>query len=402
MTTASKAISSVFDWLTPKPMRALSEDDFQRERAKLLTVTPIPSLWLFGKTQSGKTSIVKFLTGAENARIGSGFRPETRTTFEYDFPSLENVLVRFLDTRGLGEANYDPAPDIRALDERTHLMIVTVRVTDLALEPLLEPLREIRRNNPKRPILLAMTCLHETYPGKQHPAQDPFATPGLLDEVSEALRRRLLNHSSQFKGLYDRMVAIDFTPPEEGFEQPTFGGDRFKQALLDLLPAAYGETIRTLDQLVVPLKDLHERRAMPFVYSFSSMAASAAAMPIPWIDIPTVIGLQVRLVRKLGELYGQSMAVDQILSMAGVVGTRVLLRQGIRELLKAIPIIGTAANAALAYATTFALGKAACWYFGRKLVGQLPSNQEFQSVLKEQIKQAEQFWKQHRKVETKS
>ena len=39
---------------------------------------PAPVIWLFGKVQSGKTSIIRALTGAERAQIGGGFKPCTR------------------------------------------------------------------------------------------------------------------------------------------------------------------------------------------------------------------------------------------------------------------------------------------------------------------------------------
>jgi 50S ribosomal subunit-associated GTPase HflX len=62
---------------------------------------PLPVVWLIGKTQSGKTSIIRALTGSPLAEIGNGFRPCTATTRLYDFPA-DAPLVRFLDTRGLG------------------------------------------------------------------------------------------------------------------------------------------------------------------------------------------------------------------------------------------------------------------------------------------------------------
>ena len=57
---------------------------------------PVPLLWLYGKTQSGKTSVVKFLTGADQAEIGRGFQPCTRFSREYQFPTAQAPLVRFL------------------------------------------------------------------------------------------------------------------------------------------------------------------------------------------------------------------------------------------------------------------------------------------------------------------
>src|SRR5262249_59845723 len=47
-----------------------------RERLEQLRErVPVPVFWLFGKTQSGKTSIIKYLTGAESAAIGDGLPP---------------------------------------------------------------------------------------------------------------------------------------------------------------------------------------------------------------------------------------------------------------------------------------------------------------------------------------
>src|ERR1700719_3896186 len=48
---------------------------------------PVPVFWLFGKTQSGKTSVVKYLTGAERAEIGTGYKPCTRFSQRYEFPT---------------------------------------------------------------------------------------------------------------------------------------------------------------------------------------------------------------------------------------------------------------------------------------------------------------------------
>ena len=90
-----------------------SRNEFLRRRSELLAHAPIPCLWLLGKTGSGKTSIVRFLTGAPDAVIGKGFRPETRYSRLFSFPDEEVPIVRFLDTRGLGEAGYDAAADWR-------------------------------------------------------------------------------------------------------------------------------------------------------------------------------------------------------------------------------------------------------------------------------------------------
>src|SRR5690606_21717936 len=65
-----------------------------------------PLVWMLGKVQSGKSSIIQALTGSTAAEIGDGFRACTRTSQVFDFPS-DVPIIRFLDTRGLGEIQYE-------------------------------------------------------------------------------------------------------------------------------------------------------------------------------------------------------------------------------------------------------------------------------------------------------
>src|SRR5262245_30658359 len=146
----------------------------QDKLAELRHKTPVPVFWLFGKTQSGKTSIIKYLTGAEDAEIGQGFKPCTRFSREYDFPSEEAPLITFLDTRGLDEPGYDPQEDLASFDDRAHVVIVTVKALDHAVDNLVRHLRTIRQAQKVRPVVLALTCLHEAYPQQQHPLPYPF------------------------------------------------------------------------------------------------------------------------------------------------------------------------------------------------------------------------------------
>lgn len=380
-------------WL---PFRSLSDEDYRRERDRLLDRAPLPVFWLFGKTGSGKTSIVKYLTGAERAEIGGGYRPQTQCSQQYDFPSADAPLVRFLDTRGLGETRYDPAEDIQQFASSAHVVIVTVRAMDHALAEIVEPLRAIRKAAPLRPVLLALTCLHEAYPGQQHPQPDPFGPASLLDSLLPDLQRSLAAQQERFAGLVDAVVPVDLTRPEDGFDELEFGGDRLKTALLAMLPAAFRQTLLTLHDSMKSLKDLNDRRALPHVIGHSMLAASAAAVPLPWVDIPVVTAIQSHLVYRLAGIYGQPLNVRTLLEMAGPIGGRLLARQVVRGTLKFIPFLGVAANAALAYAYTYGLGKACGWYFGQVRQGNAPSAQDLEQVWRDQLTQAAQAWKKHR------
>src|SRR5439155_15110696 len=197
----------------------------QKRLDELRHKTPVPVFWLFGKTQSGKTSIIKFLTGADDAEIGHGFRPCTRFSRQYEFPTAEAPLLTFLDTRGVDEPGYDPAEDLARFDALAHVMVVTAKVMDHALENVLHHLERVRHGARSRPVVLALTHLHEAYPQQQHPEPYPFT--GSLGEVPDpdtlpqALLVSLEEQRRRFAGLYDFLVPIDLTRPEEGYHDPT-------------------------------------------------------------------------------------------------------------------------------------------------------------------------------------
>lgn len=355
---------------------------------------PAPVIWLFGKTQSGKTSIIRFLTGAADAEIGRGFEPCTRFSREYRFPSKDTPLVDFLDTRGLEEPDYDPGDDLQAFDARTHLMIVTARVLDFALAATLDNLHKIRKRQKRRPVVLALTCLHEAYPQKQHPHAYPFDLTGeaVGAGVPDNLRQAIQEQRERFAGLVDYIVPIDLTPPEEGFLEPNYGGEQLKKVLIEALPRAYRQTLLRLDELTGPLQDIYERRALPHILGYSTLAATAGAFPIPWADLFVLPGIQTQMVFHLARLYGQPLTGARFLEFASAIGLGMLVRQGIRELVKFIPFLGSVAGAALAGSATFALGKVFCFYYAEVHKGHVPSADDLKQYYRVQLSQAQKLW----------
>lgn len=373
--------------------RWLGEDEYREQLAELVRRRPTPLFWLLGKTGSGKTSVVRFLTEAGDAEIGSGFRPQTKDSRQYDFPSSDDPLLRFLDTRGLGESRYDPTEDLRKFDADAHLIVVTARLLDHALADVVEALRAIRSARPKRPVLLVLTCLHEAYPHEQHPEPDPLAAGVWPDEAPEAVRRSLVEQRARFEGLVDRIVLVDLTRPDDGYRNASFGGEGLTRALIELLPAALRQTLVSWTDARRTLQDLQARRAAPYILGYSLAAASAAAVPFPWIDLPVVFAIQAHLVKKLAALHDQP-ATKELLQALGPLSGRVLARFAIRELLKAVPLVGQAANAALAFTYTYGMGKACVWYFARARDGHVPSIQALQQVWQDEIQAAQTIWKE--------
>lgn len=371
--------------------------DLEAALTELRTKTPTPVFWLLGKTQSGKSSIIRYLTGADQAVIGSGFRPCTRTTRQFQFPTPEAPLLAFMDTRGVDEPGYDPAEDIAAIDSQAHVVIVTAKATDFAQGNIRHALEPIRRANPSRPVLLVVTCLNEAIPRQLHPTPYPFAPlleNGPLDpDLPEQLRRAIDEHRRAFEGLFDACVAIDLTKPEDGFPDPTYGGDHLKQALLEMLPKAYRQTLLQLKEATDLLKDVHLRHAIPVIHGYASLAATAGAIPIPFVDLFLIPGVQGKMVTNLAQVYGQPMTAERFKEVAASLGIGLVARQAVREVVKFVPYVGSVAGAAVAWASTYALGRAFCYYYQAVCEGHVPDAQALKKFYHEQYAAAEKGWR---------
>ena len=352
-----------------------------------------PLLWLFGKTGSGKSSVVRYLTGADDAEIGTGYRPQTRSSKQFDFPDADAPLVRFLDTRGLAEVAYDPRDDIRRFGERTNLVVVTVRAADQSLADVLTPLKAIRDNDPQRPVLLVLTCLHELTAGRDVSATLAFSDgPRPLPEGdAPALAEAITKQYDRFEGLFDRAVAIDLTPVEYGLSEPEFGGGALKDAILELLPEAQRHAVASA--LLQKAGSPEHGHLDAKILAYSCAAASAAAVPLPWVDIPVVAGLQWHLTKLVAEAHDQPFDKVAIARMSAMLGGRAAIVMAVRELAKVIPYVGSVINASAAFGITYAAGKAADFYFRRAAEGRPPSVEEVRRIYAGQIEKAARLWK---------
>jgi uncharacterized protein (DUF697 family) len=342
-----------------------SETARERAQANALVV------WLLGKTGAGKTAIVAALTGDPRAEVGPGFEPCTRTASFYNVPP-EAPLLRFLDTRGLGEADYDAATDIAWCEQQSHLLLVVMQVSDPAQESVLRALREARRRHPDWPVIVAQTGLHRLYPvGMMHPDRYPYSG-GPQDEADEtvprALRQALAHQRKLFEGLpgeWPHFVPIDFTAREDGFLPLEFGLDQLWRVLEDVGPIAFD----ALHRARADVESDHIRaKARPLICGYGSVAAGAGAVPVPMVGIGGIAGVIAMMLRMLATRYQVEWTRRTFGEFTGAIGSGALLwwtlRYGLRELLKLVPTVGTVAagalNAAAAFAVTVGVGEAAC------------------------------------------
>lgn len=357
--------------LNPTVDQATLDASLREARSRM----PVPVLWLLGKTQAGKTSIIRALTGSETAEIGNGFQPCTRSASFYDFPQ-DAPVVRFLDTRGLGEVAYDPGEDIRYCEAQAHLLVVVMKVADLRQEAVIEVLREIRARHPAWPVLIAQTGLHELYQGgADHLKPWPFAADPLPDSVPVDLRRALSAQrkwTERVSGSGEiRWVAIDLTLPEDGFDPPDYG----LEALWAAIESLSSLGLQRLLGADPEVRDTYARAAHQHIVGYSLAAAGVGALPA--VDLVAVSAVQAKLLHALAALYQQRWDARTIAEFLGLVGAGVatgyLGRWLGRTVGRFIPVVGQTVvamwGASASGASTYALGKAAVYFFVRRRAG---------------------------------
>jgi len=336
----------------------------------------VPVLWLLGTTQSGKTSIVRVLTDSPETDIGDGFRPCTRTARTYDFPA-DAPVVRFLDTRGLGEVDYDPSEDLAQCEQRSHLVVAVVRAADARPHPLRKVLSDVRRRHPDWPLVIAQTTLHQAYPDDaDHVQPYPFDRGDWQERVPDELTRLIIAQRTFLAaGLPGagsvHWVPIDFTLPEDGFDPPDYGVD----ALWDAIEAASSLGLEARLRADPSISDVYARAAHPQIVGYSLAAAAVGALPL--VDLALVPGVQARMLYTLGRLYQRPWDRRRGTEFLGLLGGGIAgaygLRMAGRGLVKLIPgwgqTIGAAWGATSSGALTYALGKTAGYYLNRSRLG---------------------------------
>jgi GTP-binding protein EngB required for normal cell division len=353
---------------------------------------PTTEALLIGKPQAGKSSIIRGLTGVSEAIVGQGFRPHTQHTQRYAYPSAEVPLLIFTDTVGLGDINQnidiiieELVNDLKESTHRGRVFILTVKINDFATDTLRQVIQRLRQEYPQIPCLLVFTCLHEVYPPElsDHPLYPPA-----LPEIERALKEITEN----FGDLSACPVLIDFTLESDGYTPIFYGLEALRDTLTGLLPEAEARSIHqlldgaTMKQIGNLYRDVGRRYSL----AFSIIAATLAAVPLPFATMPVLTALQVSLVGLLGKLYGQTLTPSQAGGVVSAIAGGFLAQAVGRELVKFVPGFGSVIAASWAAAYTWALGEGACVYFGDLMGGKKPDPKQIQLVMKEAFKVAQE------------
>jgi uncharacterized protein (DUF697 family) len=372
---------------------ATTQDESAAERLRARAAATAPIIWMLGKTGSGKTSIISAVTGDTKAEVGLGFKPCTPTSRIYDWPEGAPIL-RFLDTRGLGEPGYDPAGDVAVAEAQAHVLLVCMAVDDPNQQEIVAAVARVRRSHREWPMIVAQTKLHRLYPpGARHPDTYPYRGDS-ADDVEAAVPRdvrlglrRQRELLAAIPGSPPRFVPLDFTQEGDGYTPPSFGREALDAALLEVgVDALWNLEASASDDR----RGQIARKAEPLILGYATAAGGAGAVPVPVVGVGGLVAANGLMFRALAERYGVDLTKQRTKEFVGSLGSIALVgasaRYGLRELFKLVPGIGTLAGATLnsvaAFGLTYGVGQAACAYLRAVTRGQTIDPQEIRRAFK--------------------
>jgi small GTP-binding protein len=108
------------------------------------------------------------------------------------------------------------------------------------------------------------------------------------------------------------------------------------------------------------------------------ISLAAGLEPFPLVDIPILLGNQIRMVLRIAAIYGEPLTASHARELVATMAGGLLLRYLAEELAKAVPFGGDLVSGAIAAAGTWSLGQVAIEYFeGGKKLGRKQVNDIF-------------------------
>jgi uncharacterized protein (DUF697 family) len=121
-----------------------------------------------------------------------------------------------------------------------------------------------------------------------------------------------------------------------------------------------------LDRASEPEKD---RAASELIAACSAAAGALALQPLPLVDLPLIVPIQIAMVQGLGRIRGYQLDKKSVLEVFRSYRTSLTVQQLTIAVSKVVPGVGSLFSVSTAYALTFAVGEVSDRYFkgGRKL-----------------------------------
>ena len=131
----------------------------------------------------------------------------------------------------------------------------------------------------------------------------------------------------------------------------------------ELLPAMIEASPEAAMVLGRQLPGFRRTAANKLVRTAALVSLAAGLEPIPLVDIPILLGTQIRMVLRIAAVYGEPPNAEYLRELAATVAGGLLMRYLAEEAAKIVPIGGDLVSGAIAAAGTWAIGQVAIEYF---------------------------------------
>ncbi len=372
----------------PEPVARQMRDRIGEFRELLLEQRP-PRFVLVGRRGAGKSSLINAIFGERIAEVGH----EKATTHRGKWWSYAGDLgtVDLLDTRGIqegttpegAEADLTPVESIAAALEQKApdavVFLIKAKEVDAAIDGDLDALTEvcehIRRLHhiPVPVVAVATHCdevepknvrLHEPEGERDDDLQEKLER---IERIEQHLERKIRERDE----LRDQFVAAHGVSTYQSWRRDGTrrADERWRiEELLDFLLDELPDQARVEFVRLSQVKAMQRRIADRLTNIVSTICGGIAVTPVPIADIGPITSLQMSLVTGIGYISGRRLEVKTATEFLGAIGANVgaavALREAARALAKVVtPGLGSVISAAVAYAGTKAIGRAASAYF---------------------------------------
>lgn len=302
---------------------------YRQEYAQALTALGRFNLAIFGKTGTGKSTLVNAIFGQDVAATGTG-RPVTTGLDYYIHP---NGLLGIYDSRGFetGEAGdrilgalEEVVEGTRQADaiEQIHAAWYTVRWSDRRFESHQEAFVG-RLHDLGLPVIFVLTQVPRLESGQTHEDALEFARyiAGLGMPLAAGGRVYLTNAK------------------EDPFlHTVVFGLQELLDATFETIPEAATAALSAAQQLDWGRK---RQAAKKIITASAASALATGATPIPFSDAAVLVPLQIGMIARLTAAYGSHLPSAQLASLVGSMmlasGATTAGRWMVSSLLRVVP-----------------------------------------------------------------